>query len=209
MEPGLELTVDDHPLRPFLIANGYAWAASSYSKNAYDPAQGAKDTHALTQRFNALVGKPGRTYITGASMGGHVTGVVAEQWPKAYDGAMPICGVLGDYELFDYFRLFNVAAQTLSGVGRTFPYGPDYLTTTVPATKAALGPVFPFALNANGLNFKSLVQLRSGGVRPLARCTRAATSSARIRCPSESVRTGWSSNGPSSNRSASSANVER
>ena len=163
----LELTVDNHPLRQFLLATGYAWAASSYSKNAYDPAQGAKDTHALTQLFNGLVGKPGRTYITGASMGGHVTGVVAEQWPQSYDGAMPICGVLGDYELFDFFLDFNVSAQTLSGVGKTYPYGPDYLTMTVPATKAGLGPAFPFALNANGQDFKSLVQLRSGGVRPL------------------------------------------
>ena len=164
---GLELTVDDHPLRAFLLANGYAWAASSYSKNDYDPAQGAKDTHALTQLFNGLAGTPSRTYITGASMGGHVTGVVAEQWPQSYDGAMPICGVLGDYELFDFFLDFNVAAQTLSGVGKTFPYAADYLTTTVPATKAGLAPAFPFALNANGQNFKSLIQLRSGGVRPL------------------------------------------
>jgi pimeloyl-ACP methyl ester carboxylesterase len=163
----LELTVDNHPLRQFLLATGYAWAASSYSKNAYDPAQGAKDTHALTQLFNGLVGKPGRTYITGASMGGHVTAVVAEQWPQSYDGAMPICGVLGDYELFDFFLDFNVSAQTLSGVGKTYPYDPDYLTTTVPATKAGLGPAFPFVLNANGQNFKSLVQLRSGGVRPV------------------------------------------
>lgn len=164
---GPELTVDDHPLRQFLIASGYAWAASSYSKNAYDPAQGAKDTHALTQLFNGLVGKPGRTYITGASMGGHVTGVVAEQWPRSYDGAMPICGVMADYELFDFFLDFNLAAQTLSGVGMTYPYAADYLSTTVPATKAALGPAFPYLLNAQGENLKSLVQLRSGGVRPL------------------------------------------
>lgn len=164
---GLELTVDDHPLRPLLIAQGYAWAASSYSRNAYDPSTGAKDTHALTKLFNGLVGNPGRTYITGASMGGHVTGIVAEQWPASYDGAMPVCGVLGDYELFDFFLDFNVAAQTLSGVGKTYPYGSDYLSTTVPATKAGLGPAFPFALNAAGQNFKALVQLRSGGVRPL------------------------------------------
>jgi pimeloyl-ACP methyl ester carboxylesterase len=164
---GLELTVDNHPLREFLIASGYAWAASSYSKNAYDPAQGAKDTHALTQLFNGIVGKPGRTYITGASMGGHVTGVVAEQWPQSYDGAMPICGVLGDYELFDYFLDFNVAAQTLSGQNALYPYGPDYLTSTVPATKAALGPAFPYVLNANGLNLKALTQIQSGGVRPV------------------------------------------
>jgi poly(3-hydroxybutyrate) depolymerase len=87
---GLELTVDNHPLRAFLIANGYAWAASSYSRNAYDPATGAKDTHALAQRFKGLVGNPSHTYITGASMGGHVTGIVAEQWPSSYAGAMPI-----------------------------------------------------------------------------------------------------------------------
>jgi hypothetical protein len=164
---GLELTVDNHPLRSFLVANGYAWAASSYSRNAYDPSQGAKDTHALTMLFNGRFGRPDRTYITGASMGGHVTGIVAEQWPKTYDGAMPICGVLGDYELFDYFLDFNVAAQTLSGVNASYPFGPDYLTTTVPATKAALGPAFPFALNAAGTSFKSLVELRSGGDRPL------------------------------------------
>ena len=164
---GLELTVDNHPLRVFLIANGYAWAASSYSKNDYDAAQGAKDTHALTKFFNGKFGRPNRTYITGVSMGGHVTGIVAEQWPQSYDGAMPICGVLGDYELLDYFLDFNVAAQSLSGVGAQFPYAADYLTTTVPATKAALGPAFPYVLNAAGQNFKSLVQLRSGGVRPM------------------------------------------
>jgi hypothetical protein len=165
---GLELTVDNHPLRQFLLANGYAWAASSYSRNAYDPSQGAKDTHALTQLFNGKIGTPSRVYITGASMGGHVTGVVAEQWPGTYDGAMPICGVLGDYELFDYFLDFNLAAQAISGVGDQYPFGADYLGTTVPATKAALGgATFPFTLNAGGENFKSLVQLRSGGVRPL------------------------------------------
>jgi hypothetical protein len=164
---GLELTVDNHPLREFLIRNGYAWAASSYSKNDYDPAQGAKDTHALTLFFNGSFGKPTRTYITGASMGGHVTGIVAEQWPRSYDGAMPVCGVLGDYELFDFFLDFNLAAQTLSGQGKQFPFAADYLSVTVPATKAALGPAFPFALNPAGQTFKSLVELRSGGVRPV------------------------------------------
>ena len=164
---GLELTVDNHPLRAFLIANGYAWAASSYRRNSYDPATGAQDTHALTGLFAETAGQPERTYITGASMGGHITAVMAEKWPGTYDAAMPVCGALGDYELFDYFLDFNVGAQTLSGVGKQFPFASDYLTTTVPATKAGLGPAFPFVLNANGLRFKSMVQLRSGGVRPL------------------------------------------
>ncbi|MBK9363856.1 MAG: hypothetical protein IPM99_23405 [Rubrivivax sp.] len=164
---GLELTVDNHPLRPFLLANGYAWAASSYSRNAYDPSQGAKDTHALAQFFNGRFGRPVKTYITGASMGGHVSTIVAEQWPRSYDGAMPICGVMGDYELFDYFLDFNVAAQALSGVGQTAPFAADYLTVTVPQTKAALGPAFPFALNAAGQALARLTQMQTGGVRPM------------------------------------------
>ncbi len=164
---GLELTIDNHPLRAFLLANGYAWAASSYSRNAYDPSQGARDTHALTQFFNGQFGKPKRTYVSGASMGGHVTTVVAEQWPQSYDGAMPVCGVMADYELFDYFLDFSAAAQAISGVGKTVPFAADYMTATVPLTKSMLGPFFPYALNAGGQNLKALTQLRSGGVRPV------------------------------------------
>ncbi|HET6563984.1 MAG TPA: prolyl oligopeptidase family serine peptidase [Xanthomonadales bacterium] len=164
---GLELTVDNHPLRAFLLANGYAWAASSYSRNDYDPAQGAKDTHALAMYFSDRFGEPLRTYITGASMGGHVTAIMAEQWPQKFAGAMPICGVLGDYELFDFFLDFNLAAQTLSGVNEPWPFEADYLTSVVPATKAALGPAFPYVLNANGTALKSLVQVQTGGARPL------------------------------------------
>jgi hypothetical protein len=100
-------------------------------------------------------------------MGGHVTALLAETWPQTYDGAMAVCGSLGDYELFDYHLDFNVAAQTLSGVGATYPFAADYLASNVPATKAALGPAFPFALNAQGLNLKSLTEVRSGGERPL------------------------------------------
>ncbi len=100
-------------------------------------------------------------------MGGHVTGIVAEQWPRSYDGAMPICVVLGDYGLFDYFLDFKVGAQTLSGQNKVYPYGPDYLTSTVPATKAGPGVPFPYVLNGAGQNFKAMIQLRSGGVWPL------------------------------------------
>jgi len=167
---GLELTVDNPPIRAFLVANGYAWAASSYSKNAYDVAQGSKDTHELTQLFNGIVGQPAHRYLLGVSMGGHVTAATIEQWRDAYDGAMPACGVLGDYELFDFFADFNLVAQALAGVSAQFPAPPDYLTTTVPTVKAALElfpGTFPFTLNAQGQQLKAVTELRSGGVRPL------------------------------------------
>src|SRR5262247_826905 len=110
---GLELTVDNHPLRPLLIALGFAWASSSYTRNDYDITSGVQATHALVERFNGLVGRPNRVYMTGASLGGHVTAVSIEQYPHTFDAALPICGVLGDYALFDYFLDFNVAAQQL------------------------------------------------------------------------------------------------
>jgi len=167
---GLELTVDNHPLRELLIALGYAWAASSYSRNDYDVSTGVQDTHALVKRFNGLVGKPGNIYMTGASMGGHITAVSIEQYGNTYDAALPICGALGDYALFDYFLDFNAAAQQLGTGASQFPVDPaEYIGITVPAIKAGLEAVpgtWPLTLNADGENHKSLTELRSGGVRP-------------------------------------------
>lgn len=167
---GLELTVDNHPLRDLLIPFGYAWAASSYDRNDYDIASGVKSSHALLKHFNGLVGKPSRVYMTGASMGGHITAVAIEQYPKTFDGALPICGVLGDYELFDYFLDFNSAAQQLGTGTSQFPLDPAYyIGVTVPEIKAGLEAVpgtWPFTLNAAGVNHKNLTELRSGGERP-------------------------------------------
>ena len=163
---GLELTVSNPRIRALLVANGYAWAASSYSKNGYDVKQGVKDTHALGQFFHGLVGTPSRTYITGHSMGGHITGVAIEQYPQAYAGALPMCGVMGDNELFDYFLDFNLVAQALAGVQAQFPFPADYQTAVVPAVKAALGPAYPVVLNGQGQKLAGVLQNISGGPRP-------------------------------------------
>ena len=163
---GLELTVSNPRIRQHLVDNGYAWAASSYSKNGYDVRQGVKDTHALGKFFNGLVGHAQRTYITGHSMGGHITGVAIEQYPQAYAGALPMCGVMGDNELFDYFLDFNLVAQALAGVQAQFPFPADYQTAVVPVVKAALGPAYPFALNQKGEALRAVTQNISGGLRP-------------------------------------------
>ena len=167
---GLELTVDMHPLRDLLIPSGYAWAASSYTRNDYDISSGVQSTHGLIKRFNGLVGKPSQILMTGASMGGHITGVIIEQYPQLFDGAMPICGVMGDYDLFDYFLDFNLAAQQIGVGGSTYPIDPiPYLFGTVPAIKTNLEGLpggWPVFLNADGENFKSLVEIQSGGDRP-------------------------------------------
>ncbi len=164
---GLELTVSNPSTRSYLVAHGFAWAASSYSKNGYDVAQGVKDTHALGELFNGLVARPARTYVTGHSMGGHITGVLNEQYPGAYAGALPMCGVMGDIELFDYFLDYGLVAQALASVQAQFPPPADYLTAVVPAVKAALGPSFPAVLNAQGQKLKSVTRNITGGERPV------------------------------------------
>jgi len=165
--PALELTVDNHPLRAFLIVNGYAWAASSFSRNDYDVAQGVKDTHALTQLFNAIVGRPDLVYLTGASMGGHITAAAIEQYPQEYAGAMPVCGVLGDHELFDFYLDYNLVAATLAGVQTTFPPDPAAWAQAVPQITGTLAVAWPNGLTTDGQHLKALTELRSGGERPL------------------------------------------
>jgi hypothetical protein len=159
-----ELTVDSPSLRPYFLQNGFAWAASSYSKNYYDVRAGVESTNSLVRYFKANIGEPTRTFITGFSMGGHVIGAAVEQFPNVkcppgplkpvcdrlvdvlgelsggvkWDGAAPFCGVMGDLALFQYFGDFNYVAETLAGVTSQFPPPPDYATTTRPATLAAL-----------------------------------------------------------------------
>lgn len=169
---GLELTVSNPSnLREHLIKNGYAWAASSYSTNGYDVAQGVKDTHALGNLFKGLVGNPKRTYITGHSMGGHITAVLAEQYAKSYDGAFPMCGVTGDTALFDYFASYNIVAQSLIGIEKDqqkFPADDQYAAVTVPAIMGKM-EFTKGLLNTNDSykKLKAVTKNLTGGERPL------------------------------------------
>ena len=122
---GKTLTVQDPPIRRFLVENGYAWAASAYSKNYYDVRAGVEDTNALALAFNEIaerngrrLARPAKTFVYGRSMGGHVAAAAVEQETLAtarnkfaYDGAMPICGVLDDDQLWAYFGAYQLAAQ--------------------------------------------------------------------------------------------------
>ena len=78
-------------LRAYLIANGFAWAASSYSKNYYDVRVGVEDTNALANEFTKIAAARGRTlaaptktYLVGHSMGGHITAAAIETETATY-----------------------------------------------------------------------------------------------------------------------------
>jgi hypothetical protein len=169
---GTVLTVDvpAFDLRQKVIGEGYAWAASSYQDNTYDPASGVVATHDLAGFFARTVHRPRRTYIAGVSMGGHVIGRSLEQYPFAYAGALPMCGVLGDDNLFDFFLSYNLVAQDLAGIG-AYPPPADYLTNAVPRIENALGltnltPGGPDTTNDLGKQLRAITVNLTGGQRP-------------------------------------------
>lgn len=200
---GDELTVDNPPLRQYYLALGYAWAASSYSANYYDVRAGVESTNSLARYFKKNVATPDRVFITGFSMGGHVIGAAIEQFPNVdcppgpwsglcqrlvkvlgqisggveYAGAAPMCGVMGDIELFDYFGDVAFGAETLAGIDSQFPQPDDYLNDVLLPTLFALyvnpldllsGNGSTAVLNAQGQNLRNLTTVLSGGERPLA-----------------------------------------
>ncbi|SCL53010.1 alpha/beta hydrolase family protein [Micromonospora chersina] len=159
-----------YDLRQRLLAQGYAWASSSYDRNGYDIRSGVLGTRALADFFANTVKRPKRVYIAGVSMGGHIIGRSLEQYPGYYDGALPMCGVLGDHELFDFFLDYNLVAQALAGVP-AYPTPDDYLTNAVPRIQVALGlvglkPGGPDTTNDLGKQLRAITVERSGGPRP-------------------------------------------
>ncbi|WP_394618828.1 hypothetical protein JNUCC0626_06920 [Lentzea sp. JNUCC 0626] len=155
---GKVLTVDAPPygLRQRWLDEGYAWAASSYYSNSYDVRAGVTTTRELASLFGQKVQRPKKVFLAGVSMGGHVIARSLEQYPGFYAGALPMCGVLGDHELFDYFLSYQLTAQALTGI-RAYPLPPDYATVVVPRIRQAL---------AGNTQFPAVVAELSGGARP-------------------------------------------
>lgn len=184
---GPALTVDSPPMRAYLLANGYAWAASTYSANFYDVRAGVEDTNALALAFTDIATRNGRQlqtpskyYISGVSMGGHIAGAAIEKETEqtannfvAYAGAAPMCGVMGDTALFDYFTAYSLALYELGGVGAdSFPVSEADAEEKLAAARQVLWTNYEANKNANGLTqqggllFATLQNL-SGGPRPV------------------------------------------
>lgn len=172
---GPELTVSPPAIRPWLLQQGYAWAASSYSRNYYDVRAGIEDTNALALAFSSLTGKaqPNKTYITGHSMGGHVAAaaVEAETYATAnnrvvYDGSVPMCGVTGDVYEFEYLMNFTLAAQHLAGQGPTSFPATDF-QAKLPQIIGALWDTYPTDPSPQGEKLEGIVRELSGGERPI------------------------------------------
>jgi pimeloyl-ACP methyl ester carboxylesterase len=81
--------------RDALGALHYAVAYSSYDENGYALEDGVQRTHQLRGLVTSQFGRPTRSYLAGASMGGLVSLALAERFPQQYDGVLTTCGQVG------------------------------------------------------------------------------------------------------------------
>jgi hypothetical protein len=180
---GPNLTVDNPPMREKMLELGYAWAASSYSANYYDVKAGVEDTNKLALNFEEITGqsRPAKYLISGFSMGGHVTGALIEPENKTvlaqknldvdYAAALPMCGVMGDTTLFDYFGGYNLALLQLSNTpATTFPI--DDAESKLLAARGVLWTDYANNKEFSGLTPRGqalfpILQNLTGGERPV------------------------------------------
>jgi dienelactone hydrolase len=159
---GSQLRVSNSPLREHLVRGGVAWAASSYRCNGYVPGQGLLDTMALTDLFTKLNDgrAPQRVYLTGTSMGGHVTVLGMHEFPSAFAGGLAMCPA--GPELFDFFAAVGAAAEVVTGT--------TFKLDTMPQNLAAMTEVLgkPPDYSEKGRQLASIEIQISGGPRPFA-----------------------------------------
>jgi len=159
---GLPGVGDGSPFRAHLISAGFAWAASSYRCNGYVPGQGLLDTIALIDLFKRVYpgNAPQRVYLTGVSMGGHVTLLGMQEFPTAFAGGLAMCPA--GPELFDYFAAMSAAAEVVTGV--------QFHAETLQQDTAKMVEIVgkPPDYTDKGRQLASIEVQMSGGPRPFA-----------------------------------------
>jgi pimeloyl-ACP methyl ester carboxylesterase len=115
-ELGPTANVTPPDIRRYLIGQGFAWGASSFSSTSLIPGRAADETAALWDRFARTHGRPTRTYVTGLSMGGMATHIAAERYGNRFDGALALCGSAGQTPAASANADFFAAGAYAAGV---------------------------------------------------------------------------------------------
>ncbi|MFP4452342.1 MAG: carboxylesterase family protein [Desulfobacterales bacterium] len=175
------------PLRQYLLNTDYAWAASSYGENGYNLATGVIGTRVLLDLIEAEFGEqPDPVYIIGHSMGGHITARSVTEYPDAYDGAMPMCGVVGGaIEQFSSSLDWTLLANYFSGLNSELAFTEEeagIFHGTVFGEQGDGNGDFGYIptyeeiqdydgeqaeLNSTGETFRDATMYRTGGQRPM------------------------------------------
>jgi pimeloyl-ACP methyl ester carboxylesterase len=85
----------DRQAADYLLSQGFALAGSSYPDVGWAVKEAVPDQVGLLREFWRDFGKPRRTIAWGHSMGGMITADLVQTYPKLFDGALPMCGILG------------------------------------------------------------------------------------------------------------------
>lgn len=145
-----------------LIADHFAWAASSFSEIQFGFVNAANETAALWDKFASEFGRPTKTYVIGGSAGGDSALFSAERYANRYDGVLALCPGTGTTSALDYLGDTFVAAAYAAGLtsdeinlGNVRQIASD---TLVPALRSA----------TTEARFVRLWTALSGGDRPFA-----------------------------------------
>jgi alpha-beta hydrolase superfamily lysophospholipase len=79
---------------PEFLSRGYAVAQSRYRTEGWAIKEGIEDTEALRMHIMRRYGRPREVFIAGMSMGGLISVATVELHPRAYDGALVLCGLV-------------------------------------------------------------------------------------------------------------------
>jgi pimeloyl-ACP methyl ester carboxylesterase len=189
------LTVTNLPIRQAALSQGFAWAASSYRVNGYNPQAGVKDTLLLADLFKQKVGVPKRIFLYGSSMGGQVVVNSLESHADVYAGGVSECGTISGAGQLDYMIQLNTLADYFAKTDMFAPPKRSLLSQHLSIQQKiypALGrssfvyseanmlmgeynPVPPIDLTPQGQAFRNAAIYLSGGDRPFAEAGFAAS----------------------------------
>jgi pimeloyl-ACP methyl ester carboxylesterase len=103
--------IDDTSIEEIVHRLGFAFASTSYPDGGGGLVvpQAVDDMKSLVEDFKAAYGEARHVYIVGPSLGGIITTLAVEKYPRVFSGGMALCGPVGDFrKQIDYFGDFNV-----------------------------------------------------------------------------------------------------
>lgn len=147
---------------------GYAFAATSYSKNGLAIKEGVQDVIGLVDYFKKSNHNPDmKVLLTGASEGGLVTALALEQHPDVFAGGLATCGPIGDFQRqLNYFGDFRVVFDYF------FPGVLQFSPVEIPPEAIAgwntvLQPAVLAAISTNKLATAQLFSVTRASIDPL------------------------------------------
>jgi pimeloyl-ACP methyl ester carboxylesterase len=78
----------------WMLSHGYALAGSSYASTGWAIQQALPDQVSTIGMFDRTYRTPSRTVAWGHSLGGIITAGLIQDYPKLFNAALPMCGVL-------------------------------------------------------------------------------------------------------------------